>query len=105
MKSAYGFAVLALPVSSAVRAADVTETYNFILDGFADVSGSAPPPIGSISGSFGVTFDPSVATTGAPVTFSQLSTGAFPSQYYFRVVPASGSVPTQIDIGTVQAHP
>jgi len=43
------------------RAGTVTETYNFTLNDFVDIIGSSPSPITSISGSFTLTFDPSVS--------------------------------------------
>jgi hypothetical protein len=53
--------VLGLSASiGASQATVITETYNFTLGNFEDLGGSTASPISSISGSFTVTFDPSI---------------------------------------------
>ncbi len=54
---------------SVARAGTVTETYDFTLGGFADAKGNAvTPPIMSLSGSFTITFDPTVAPVANQTT-------------------------------------
>ena len=48
--------------SAGVQAATVTETYNFSLSNFVDISGNnIAAPYNSVTGSFTLTFDPAVA--------------------------------------------
>jgi hypothetical protein len=54
---------------SVARAGTVSETYDFALGGFADAKGNGvTPPITSLSGSFTITFDPTVAPVANQTT-------------------------------------
>jgi hypothetical protein len=87
------------------QASTVTETYTFTLDNFVDIVGSSPPPITSVSGSFTLTFDPTVAvsdqTTG--ITVNSLTSGIVTdSPIGFSVfLPASPGDPLYISIGDI----
>jgi hypothetical protein len=98
--------ILVFSTNGAARAATVTETYNFNLGGFVDVVGSAPSPISSISGSFTVTFDPTVAvdnqTAGVSLTSSLAPTISLGSPVGLTVVvPASASTPLVFFVGGI----
>jgi hypothetical protein len=89
------FATLAAGFSSA-SAAVVTETYSFSLGGFVDVDADppVPSPLATISGSFSVTFDPTLNhvndTTGLVVhSFSGIG-APLDSQLGFTYVAATG---------------
>jgi hypothetical protein len=89
------FATLAAGFSSA-SAAIVTETYSFSLGGFVDEFGDppVPSPVATISGSFTVTFDPTLNhvddTTGL-VVHSFSGVGApLDSPLGFTYLAASG---------------
>jgi hypothetical protein len=107
------FATLAAGLSSA-SAAVVTETYSFSLGGFQDLQADppVPSPVPTISGSFSVTFDPTLNhvndTTGL-VVHSFSGTGApLDSPLGFTYSAATGEFalgglengPQQIDPGT-----
>jgi hypothetical protein len=107
------FATLAAGFSSA-SAAIVTETYSFSLGGFVDEFGDppVPSPVATISGSFTVTFDPTLNhvddTTGL-VVHSFSGVGApLDSPLGFTYLAASGEfalgglepAPTDINAGT-----
>jgi hypothetical protein len=107
------FATLAAGLSSA-SAAVVTETYSFSLGGFVDEFGDppVPSPLATISGSFTVTFDPTLNhmddTTGL-VVHSFSGVGApLDSQLGFTYLAAAGEfalgglepAPTEINAGT-----
>jgi hypothetical protein len=69
-------AALVLPVYA--QAATITSTYSFTADNFhSEHLPSTPPPISSIAGTFTITFDPTVATTGV-ATFN-ITTGSLPN--------------------------
>ena len=95
-----GLLALATP-SSEARAAAVTQTYDFSFTNFVDVGGMLPPPITSISGSFTVTFDPSVyadnVTTG--VVVNSLSDASVASPIGYTNFPAGGGFPVYLAIG------
>jgi hypothetical protein len=89
------FATLAAGFSSA-SAAVVTETYSFSLGGFADGTGDppVPSPVATISGSFTLTFDPTLNhvddTTGLVVhSFSGIG-APLDSPLGFSYVAATG---------------
>jgi hypothetical protein len=107
------FATLAASFSSA-SAAIVTETYSFSLGGFVDEFGDppVPSPVATISGSFTLTFDPTlnhVDDTTDLVVHSFSGTGApLDSPLGFTYSAASGEfalgglvpAPQEIDPGT-----
>jgi hypothetical protein len=87
--------------ATTARAAVITETYDFTLGGFVDFFGNvASPPITSITGSFTLTFDPSVGaidqTTGIKV--NSLSDTSIDTPIAFFAGPVGGS-PFFISIG------
>jgi PEP-CTERM motif len=107
------FATLAASFSSA-SAAIVTETYSFSLGGFVDEFGDPPvsSPLATISGSFTLTFDPTLNhvddTTGLVVhSFSGIG-APLDSPLGFSYVAASGEfvlgglepAPNRINAGT-----
>jgi hypothetical protein len=95
----------AVVAGAPARAALVTETYDFTLGGFVDGGGSVAPPVTSISGSFTLTFDPTVAVSGLQLTTNAFSDGSFGPPFYFQVIPASFSHPLLLAIGDVPSSP
>src|SRR5665811_641506 len=87
------------------NAAVVTETYDFTLGSFVDGYGGLAPPIASLSGSFTVSFDPTVAVSGLELTTNAFSDSLFGPPFYYSVFPASGSTPLLMAIGDVQSSP
>ena len=50
--------LIATLATGSAHASAITEDYNFSLSGFTDIAAGTTPPIGQVSGSFAVTFDP-----------------------------------------------
>ena len=86
-----------LPVS----AATITETYAFTLGGFVDIGGASPPvppPVSEITGSFTVTFDPTLSydndtadlvvhsfngpTLDSPLGFTYFGSGLYAGDFF-----------------------
>jgi len=90
-------AVLAVflgPAPKSARAEMITETYQFSLGDFTDVTGGGmASPVSQITGNFTLTFDPTVgvanATTGLVVNFFNGPTPS--SSFSFTVMPNLGS--------------
>jgi hypothetical protein len=55
-----GAVLAAVAMAGSAQAGTVTETYDFTLGGFVDIINSSAAPITSVSGSFTLTFDPSL---------------------------------------------
>jgi hypothetical protein len=96
--------ILVFSTIGAAQAATVTETYDFNLSGFVDIFNNATPPISSLSGSFTVTFDPTIAvdnqTTG--ITQNSLTPGiTLGSTLGFTSFTATSSHPFALFIGGI----
>jgi hypothetical protein len=61
-RAIFGAVLGAVALVGSAQASTITETYSFSLTGFTDVNGSPPlaSPVSQISGSFTVTFDPTL---------------------------------------------
>lgn len=55
-----GVALAVLTMNGTAHSATVTETFDFSLSNFVDVIGNQAPPANSITGSFTLTFDPTI---------------------------------------------
>lgn len=91
-------------VLTAAQAATVTHTYDFTLSGFVDPYAAETPPIGSVTASFTLTFDPTVSYTDQTVglTVNELNV-PLDSDVGFSTYPgASPSDPYFISIGGIE---
>jgi hypothetical protein len=108
LRSALFGALLACALVVPAKAANVTWTYNFSLSEFMGGFAPGPSPIGPISGSFTLTFDPTITpqlnqtvglttnslvgvTTDNPLAFSVFE---FNSAYFISIggLPSSGTI-------------
>lgn len=96
--------VLALGLSSAAAAAVVTETYSFTLNDFVDEGAGLPSPLAAITGSFTLTFDPTLYydndTTDIVVNY--LSDPFIASPIGFDNFPGGPGATSYIAIGGIQ---
>ena len=78
-----------------VHAGTITETYNFTLGGFIDINGvpALPPPVAQVTGSFTVTFDPTLNYNSdtADLTVNSFSGPTVASPFGFTYDAASHS--------------
>jgi hypothetical protein len=102
--SAIALAAVATLISAQAQAAMVTETYDFTLGNFVDPYAGATPPIGTVTASFTLTFDPTVsyANTTSGVTVNALN-APLDSPVGFSTYPgATPSDPYFISIGGIE---
>ena len=87
--------LLATAAAPAV-AATVTETYSFSFSNFIDVGGALPSPISAISGSFTLTFDPTVdadnVTSGLVVNYLNGAVVDSPLGYTYAAPTSPGGL-------------
>ena len=90
---------------SAAQAAIVTQTYHFTLSNFFDIAASpVPPPIGSISGAFTVTFDTDLyVQNGLSVVVNSLNGVSVDSPIGYTFWPAGGGFPAYLSIGGIES--
>ena len=99
------FAVVALAsMGGAAQAATITKTYDFTLTNFVDPFAGATPPISTVTASFTLTFDPTVAVSNdtSDITINTLN-APLDSQLGFSTGPgATPSDPYFISIGGIE---
>jgi hypothetical protein len=103
MKASSAFAATALAIfamTGSAQASSVTETYDFTLSNFVDIGGgNVPAPYTTVTGSFTLTFDPTVTYTdqSAGLTVNSFSGGPIDSTLVFST--SSPGSPYFISIG------